>query len=107
MSLPSFDKTSSVSAISLCTRIADRIRLERRRQNLTQSAFAEACQIPLRTYKRFELGKCDSLEVFIRIIIQFDRISALELLFPPKEVEVNSRSPAATLDRLLKKVNQY
>jgi len=67
--------------------------------------------IPLRTYKRIELGECDSLAVIFRALIALDaetaasRMSALQLLFPPKPAPDVARTPMATLNRLLKKRN--
>lgn len=107
MSLPGFEYAKKLSSDNLCLLIADRVRFERRRQKCSQFEFAAACQVPLRTYKRFELGKCDSLAVFIRIVIAFDRIAAIELLFPPKTVALESHLPTAALERLLNKLSTY
>lgn len=102
MSLPNFSSARSASAPELRSLIADRVRLERRRLKLSQLKFAEQCQIPLRTYKRFEQGQCDSLEAFLRIVSVFERTVAIELLFPPKPVSIiDTRSPAAALERLM------
>lgn len=101
MPLPGFHELTSASASELRLRIADGVRYERRKTGLSQQAFAEKCGIPLRTFKRFEQGECDSLEVFLRIVILFERVVALELTFPPKRPLVSEvRSPAAALERL-------
>ena len=101
LALPSFYGANLLSAPELRARIADRVRLERRRTKLTQKDFAEKCGIPLRTFKRFEQGQCDSLEAFLRIVVAFERVVGLELLFPPKQaVVIEVRSPAAALERL-------
>ncbi len=105
MSLPGFEYLKSNSAGELCKQISDRVRLERRKLKLTQKEFASLCGIPLRTFKRFELGECDSLEAFIRIIMVFDRVAALELLFPARMVSVDSRIPTAMLERLIDKLD--
>lgn len=94
------------SASELRARIADRIRFERRRLGRTQEEFADWCGIPLRTYKRVELGKCDSLEAFLRIVICFERSSGLELLFPPKPIVIEDRSAPAMLERLKKRIQK-
>lgn len=104
MSLPTFDSLKTFNSVDICAMIFTRIRHERRRLNLSQTEFAEVCGVPLRTYKRFELGKCDSLDVLIRVIIEFERVAALELMFPPGKTEAKSRKPLAVLDRLLNKV---
>lgn len=102
MSLRDFSGAGALSVPELRLRIADRVRQERRRLKLSQLKFAEQCQIPLRTYKRFEQGKCDSLEAFLRIVAVFQRTVAIELLFPPKPVGIaDLRSPTAALGRLM------
>lgn len=102
MSIPSFSNAGGLSVSELRYRIADRIRLERRRLKLSQVKFAEQCQISLRTYKRFERGQCDSLEAFLRIVTVFERTVAIELLFPPKPIPVNNaKSATAALERLI------
>ena len=107
MSLRDFSAGNALSVPELRSRIADRVRLERRRLKLSQLKFAEQCQIPLRTYKRFEQGKCDSLEAFLRIVAAFQRTVAIELLFPPKPVAVaDLRSPTAALERLMTRAQQ-
>jgi transcriptional regulator with XRE-family HTH domain len=71
----------------------------------SQKAFAEKCGIPLRTFKRFEQGECDSLEIFLRIVIIFERVVGLELLFPPKQAVVTEvRSPTIALERLKNRI---
>lgn len=106
MSLPGFHEIGPKSALELRVHIADRVRLERRREGLTQQEFAERCEIPLRTFKRFEQGQCDSLEIFLRIAITFERTSALELLFPAKPAaRVETRSAQALLEKLKSRVS--
>lgn len=105
MSLPGFHEIGSKSATELRVHIADRVRLERRRDGLSQKDFADRCGISLRTFKRFEQGECDSLEAFLRIVITFDRIVALELLFPAKPAAVvEARSAPVLLERLRSRV---
>jgi transcriptional regulator with XRE-family HTH domain len=98
---PSFYESGLLTAPELHLLIADRIRIERRKARLSQRQFAEKCGIPLRTFKRFEAGQCDSLEAFLRIVISFERTVALELLFPPKPAAlVEARSAGAVLERI-------
>ena len=105
MSLPGFHEIGPKSALELRAHLADRVRLERRRIGLTQQEFAQRCDIPLRTFKRFEQGECDSLEVFLRVAITFERISALELLFPAKPAAVvEARSAPVLLERLKSRI---
>lgn len=105
MGLPGFHELAGDSASELRCRIADRVRVERRRLELSQKEFAERCGIPLRTFKRFEQGQCDSLEVFLSIVVRFERVVALELLFPPKPLTVmEPRSAPALLEKLKNRV---
>lgn len=104
MSLPGFQTVGLCQPEILRSMIADRIRVERRRMVLSQKAFAEKCGIPLRTFKRVEQGECDSLDAFLRVVIAFERIIALELLFPPPSSAPSLRSPLATLNRLKQRV---
>ena len=106
MSLPDFSTAQTLSTAEVRVRISDRVRLERRRLKLSQVQFAAQCGIPLRTYKRFEQGRCDSLEAFLRIVAAFERTVAIELLFPPKPVAAEIRSPGAVLERLLARTSQ-
>lgn len=99
MSLPQFRNAENFSALELTVLLIDRVRSERRKLNLSQAKFAKKCGIPLRTYKRFELGQSNSLESFMRIVIVFERVVALDLLFPPAPVTVKIRTPVAALER--------
>ncbi|CAL63311.1 Conserved hypothetical protein, putative transcriptional regulator [Herminiimonas arsenicoxydans] len=100
MSLPGFDKIDGLTARQLQTRIVNRVRFERRQLELTQKAFAQMCGIPLRTYKRFELDQCDSLEVFIKLVMAFERVTGIEVLFPARLQKVRIRTPIAALKRM-------
>ena len=100
MPIPSFLELSKHSVADTRRLLIDRVRLERSRNKESQREFAERCSIPLRTYKRFEQGQCDSLDVFLRIVIAFDRVKGFELMFPPKPVAVQSRNPIDILSRL-------
>lgn len=104
MPVPNFDQAARYSSVEIRLLIADRVRLERCRLKFSQAIFAERCGVPLRTYKRFELGECDSLLVMISVVKEFDRVVALDLLFPPKDFQLQSRSPVAVLDRLVRKL---
>ncbi|MFC5477309.1 helix-turn-helix transcriptional regulator [Massilia suwonensis] len=80
--------------------LSDRVRLERKQRGFSQTAFAAMLGVPLRTYKRFELGDSDSLEIFLRILIFTQRTIALDLVFPDPAAVVKQRTPLAALDRL-------
>jgi transcriptional regulator with XRE-family HTH domain len=74
---------------------------------MNQREFAEICGISLRTFKRFENGNCDSINIFLSIVIMFERVSAIELLFPPKDpITIEPRTPMAALERLKNRIQQ-
>lgn len=100
MALPGFDKAKDWPTEQLLALLIDRVRAERRRLKYSQREFASRCEIPLRTYKRFELGQCDSLAAFIKVVVAFERVTALELLFIPKAATFAPRTPVAVLDRI-------
>jgi transcriptional regulator with XRE-family HTH domain len=95
-----FENAKSLSLDELRNTIGIRVRSERIKLELSQQDFANRCLVPLRTYKRFENGECDSLDVFLRIVTAFDRLTGLELLFPPKQVVAAPRTPLEILTRL-------
>lgn len=97
MHIKNFQEFGHASVGELIVAIGSRVKQERHNQGCTQKEFAERCSVTLRTYKRFESGHCDSLEVFLRLVITFNRQAALELLFPPKEVNLDSRNAVSVL----------
>lgn len=82
MSLPSFENGNQETPARLLGRIGDRVRGERNRLQLTQVEFAQRCGIPLRSFKRFEAGACDSLTILLKVAQYFNRAPGLEMLFP-------------------------
>jgi transcriptional regulator with XRE-family HTH domain len=82
MSIPKFVDVRSGTPDQLRRLLADRTRYERKRLKLTQQEFAEKCGVGFSTFRRFEAGTCDSLEVLLLIVSAFQRIAALDLLFP-------------------------
>lgn len=81
MSLPNFENVNHETPAKLLGRIGDRVRGERNLLGLTQVEFAQRCGIPLRSFKRFEAGSCDSLTVLLKVAQYFNRASGLEMLF--------------------------
>ena len=103
MAGPTFESAREMSTEAVKSRLADRVRFERQRLGLSQTEFALRCGIPLRTYKRFELKDCDSLSTFLRIVVGFDRIVGLEMLFPAEPLESDVRTATGILGRLMQK----
>jgi transcriptional regulator with XRE-family HTH domain len=66
----------------LCRFIASKVRHERTRRRLSQTEFARAAGVPLRTYKRFEIDGLASLPTFLRVLRSIGRIRYLMTLFP-------------------------
>jgi transcriptional regulator with XRE-family HTH domain len=107
MSTPKFRDIVGRSHAEHRSLLSDLVRRERKQRGFTQTEFAKALEVPLRTYKRFELGDGDSLEIFLRIVILFERTTALDLVFPNPAAAVKQRTPLAALARLeLKKAEK-
>lgn len=66
----------------VCKLLASRIRRMRQAIGESQSVFATRAHVPLRTYKRFEVGGKATLETFLRVMRTLDRTQYLHLLFP-------------------------
>lgn len=103
MPIPSFSDADARTSSEVFHLLCDRIRYERTRKGLSQVKFAGLCGIPVRTYKRFELYQCDSIDVLIRIAQGFGRASGLETLFPAQPLGL--RGMDALLDGLKKKID--
>ena len=100
MSIPTFREMSDSSSPEYRKLISVLVRLERKHRSMTQSQFADLLGVPVRTYKRFELGTSDSLDIFLRIIILVGRGTALDLVFPKPTPALKPRSPVAMMERL-------
>lgn len=72
---------------------------------MSQPQFAAHCGIPLRTFKRFELGGCDSVGVLIQIAQGFGRGSGFDMLFPPQALPLKSRGIEAALESIRSKLD--
>lgn len=99
---PSFEGSLGLPSPELCRRLAHRVRAERLERKLSQERFAQVCQIPLRTYKRFELNGKASLDTFVRIVLAFERPAAFESLFPP----TMPSSPRTRIEQRLEQIRQ-
>ena len=83
--------------------LSARLRFARTQLDLTQAEFAAQCGISVPTYKRFELGTCDSLGVLLKIVAMFNRTYALDLLFPGEAANLpQPRTLLGAYDRLQK-----
>jgi transcriptional regulator with XRE-family HTH domain len=100
MSIPTFRELSDSSSTDYRKLVSVLVRLERKHRAMTQSQFADLLGVPVRTYKRFELGTSDSLDIFLRIIIVVGRGTALDLVFPKPAPALQPRSPVAMMERL-------
>lgn len=100
MTAPSFRALVGGSASEYRKLLSDLVRLERKQRSLTQHQFAQLLGVPVRTYKRFELGTCDSLDIFLRIVILIERSTALDLVFPKPAAVLKPRTPSAVMAQL-------
>jgi predicted transcriptional regulator len=85
-------------------RLADDVRKRRHTVGLSQEAFAKACNVPVRTFKRFEAGSCDSMMVLLKILKAFGRFDGLELLFEEEMPRLEARTLLAIEAQLQAKV---
>jgi len=102
MPIPDFGQANFLSSNEVFDLLCTRLRAERAKLQLSQREFAEKAGVPLRTYKRFELGECDSLGVFIRISQAFGRAPGFETLFPPARLDAKPRGLEAAVENLLR-----
>ncbi|GGC04654.1 hypothetical protein GCM10011572_28120 [Pseudoduganella buxea] len=99
------DMQSDVSL--LINKICDRVRAERKSLGLSQEEFAIAAGIAFRTFKRFECGSCDSLEVLVRVAMLLEertgrsRLNAFDDIFPGVSQGIVNKTPLGALQRLL------
>lgn len=105
MPIPSFEKANALACPDVLRLLRDRVRFERKRLGYSQTDFARHCSIPLRTYKRFELGGCDSVEVLIRIVQGFGRAPGFDTLFPPQPVALPPRGLEAAMLSIRRKLD--
>jgi transcriptional regulator with XRE-family HTH domain len=105
MPMPNFEQANGLAYEDVLRLLRDRVRFERGRLGFSQADFAVWCGVPLRTYKRFELGECDSLGVLIRIAQGFGRAPGFDMLFPPQPVVMAPRRLDAALLSIRKKLD--
>ena len=104
MSLRNFENANDETPAKLLGRIGDRVRGERSRLQLTQVEFAQRCGVPLRSFKRFEAGACDSLTILLKVAQYFNRAQGLEVLFPAALLP--PRGMQAALQSIRKKLDE-
>lgn len=104
MPIPDFGQANTLSSGDVFELLCTRLRAERAKLRQSQRDFAAKAGVPLRTYKRFELGECDSLDVFIRITQAFSRAPGFETLFPPTQLDAKARGLDAAMQSLLRTV---
>ncbi|RYZ81834.1 MAG: XRE family transcriptional regulator [Proteobacteria bacterium] len=103
MTTPTFNDILGSDVGRYRSLLSDRLRLERKHLGLTQEQFASLLAVSSRTYKRFELGTCDSLELFLSVVIAIGRTSALDLVFPNPPTPAKPRTPVGVMAKLNEK----
>lgn len=99
-----FRDAKELSPRTVRGRLADDVRMRRHAVGLSQAAFAKACDVPLRTFKRFEAGGCDSILVLIKILQVFGRFDGFDLLFEEAKPQMEARTLLAVEAKLQAKV---
>jgi hypothetical protein len=105
MPIPSFEKANTLPSTDVLRLLRDRVRFERRRLGYSQTQFAVLCGVPLRTFKRFELGGCDSIEVLIKITQGFGRGPGFDMLFPAQPFSLQPRGMEVALQSIRSKLD--
>jgi transcriptional regulator with XRE-family HTH domain len=105
MPIPSFEKANTLPSTEVLRLLRDRVRVERRKLGYSQKQFAAHCGIPLRTFKRFELGGCDSVGVLIQITQGFGRGPGFDMLFPAQPLPPQPRGMEAVLQSIRSKLD--
>lgn len=106
MAMPDFGSAGALETDTLLILLRDRVRFERRRQKLSQAAFAEKCGIPLRTFKRYESTGTGSIELLVRIAQGFGRAPGFDSIFPAQPLLPKQTGVHAALARLEQKIEQ-
>lgn len=106
MAIPDFGSAGALDVQDLIILLRDRVRFERRRQKLSQVEFAKICDIPLRTFKRYERIGTGSIEILVKIAKGFGRAPGFDSIFPPQPLRVQSRAIDAALARLGRKIEK-
>ncbi|WP_157751143.1 helix-turn-helix domain-containing protein [Janthinobacterium svalbardensis] len=106
MAIPDFGSAGALDTENLIILLRDRVRFERRRQKLSQAAFAESCGIPLRTFKRYESTGTGSIELLVKIAQGFGRARGFDSIFPPQPLNPQPRGINAVLARLEKNLEK-
>ena len=86
----------------LKTYLASRIRFERQKKGYSQDKMASLAGISLRTYKRFEQNCNGGFDNFINILRAFDKVEALEEIFPIP-ISISVRSMVAIIEDINKR----
>ena len=86
--------------------IATRIRQHRLRLHLTQEQAAAQCQLPLRTYRRFEASGHGNVVTLFAIAAAMDRTQAVENIFPAWQ-NTGVKGPLPSPEELLSREDKY
>jgi transcriptional regulator with XRE-family HTH domain len=105
MPIPSFERANAMDSGEVLSLLRDRVRFERKKLGYTQAQFAEECGIPLRTFKRFELGGAGSIDILIRVAQAFGRGAGFDMLFPAQLVSLKPRGIDAALMSIRSKLD--
>lgn len=89
----------------ICAVIAVRLKIARLRLNLTQTEMSVRSGVPLRTYKRFELSGCGSLNTFVAVLRGLDRLRLLEVILPQPTI-LTDANVVQRVDRIRKRARK-
>ena len=83
------DDVYMLSDAAILSRIGNRLRATRLRQNITQQSLAEAAEVSLSSLKKIEKGEIGSFDSFIRVLRTLGKLDVLQPLVEEKPISPN------------------
>ena len=71
---------------AILTKIGEKLKVVRLRQNVTQQSLAEAANVSLSTVKKIEKGEIRSFDAFLRVLRILGRLDALQQLVEEEQL---------------------
>lgn len=74
---------------AILTKIGEKLKAVRLRQNITQQSLAEAANVSLSTIKKIEKGEIRSFDAFLRVLRTLGKLDALQQLVEEEQLSPN------------------
>lgn len=75
--------------IAILTKIGEKLKAVRLRQNITQQSLAEAANVSLSTVKKIEKGEIRSFDALLRLLRTLGKLDALQQLVEEEQLSPN------------------